>query len=106
MLTKLGYEFEVAENGLEAVNILSNKQDYFDLILMDCQMPEMDGYQATRHVREGNAGKLNQTIPIIALTANAMEGDKEKCLAAGMDGYLSKPIQLAKLKNVLEEYLF
>jgi PAS domain S-box-containing protein len=106
MLTKLGYEFEVAENGLEAVNILSNKQDYFDLILMDCQMPEMDGYEASRHVREGNAGKLNQTIPIIALTANAMEGDKEKCLAAGMDGYLSKPIQLAKLKNVLEEYLF
>ena len=106
MLTKLGYEFEVAENGLEAVNILSNKQDYFDLILMDCQMPEMDGYEASRQVREGDAGKLNQTIPIIALTANAMEGDKEKCLAAGMDGYLSKPIQLAKLKIVLEEYLF
>lgn len=106
MLTKLGYEFEVAENGLEAVNILSNKQDYFDLILMDCQMPEMDGYEASRHVRESNAGELNQTIPIIALTANAMEGDKEKCLAAGMDSYLSKPIQLAKLKNVLEDYLF
>ncbi|GHB57068.1 hypothetical protein GCM10008107_02460 [Psychrosphaera saromensis] len=106
MLTKLGYEFELAENGLEAVTILSNKQDHFDLILMDCQMPEMDGYQATRHVREDNAGKLNQTIPIIALTANAMEGDKEKCLAAGMDDYLSKPIQLAKLKKILEEYLF
>lgn len=106
MLTKLGYEFELAENGLKAINILNDKPECFDLILMDCQMPEMDGYEATRYVRDNNLGKLKQTIPIIALTANAMEGDKEKCLAAGMDGYLSKPIQLAKLKNVLEDYLF
>jgi len=106
MLTKLGYQYELAENGLQAINILSNSQEHFDLILMDCQMPEMDGYEATKHVRENNAGKVNQTIPIIALTANAMEGDKDKCIAAGMDDYLSKPIQLANLQQKLEEYLY
>jgi PAS domain S-box-containing protein len=106
MLTKLGYQYELAENGLQAINILTNSQEHFDLILMDCQMPEMDGYEATKHVRENNAGKVNQTIPIIALTANAMEGDKDKCIAAGMDDYLSKPIQLANLQQKLEEYLY
>ncbi len=106
MLKKLGYDFELAENGLEAINILTNKPDQFDLILMDCQMPEMDGYEATKHIRENNADKLNQAIPIIALTANAMEGDKEKCIAAGMDDYLSKPIQLNKLKHLLDEFLY
>jgi len=106
MLKKLGYSFELAENGLEAIKILTSKPDYFDLILMDCQMPQMDGYEATKHIRENNADKLNQSIPIIALTANAMEGDKEKCIKAGMDSYLSKPIQLTKLKETLEEFLY
>ena len=106
MLKKLGYSFELAENGLEAIKILTSKPDYFDLILMDCQMPQMDGYEATKHIRDNNADKLNQSIPIIALTANAMEGDKEKCIDAGMDSYLSKPIQLVKLKDTLEEFLY
>lgn len=106
MLKKLGYDFELAENGVQAITSLTNQPGAFDLVLMDCQMPEMDGYEATKHIRDNNAGKVNQSLPIIALTANAMEGDKEKCLEAGMDDYLSKPIQLPMLKSLLEKYLY
>ncbi|NOQ79468.1 MAG: response regulator [Gammaproteobacteria bacterium] len=94
ILKKLGLQAEVAANGVEALSVLNqaSENDPYSLILMDCQMPEMDGYEASRQIRAGKAGDYYKTIPIVALTANAMQGDQEKCLAAGMDDYLSKPI--------------
>jgi PAS domain S-box-containing protein len=102
MLEKRGHRVTVTANGLEAVETLANGN--FDLILMDIQMPEMDGYEATAAIRTRE--KRDGThIPIIALTANAMKGDRERCLAAGMDGYLSKPIVPRELDELLETYL-
>jgi CheY-like chemotaxis protein len=98
MLEKLGHEVVIAENGEEAIEKM--KQGDFDLILMDVQMPIMDGFQATKKIRESEQ-KGNKHIPIIALTAYAMKGDREKCLKAGMDGYLSKPINLKEIKNTI-----
>jgi len=72
---------------------------------MDCQMPEMDGYETTRAIREGQAGETIRDVPIVALTANAMQGDRQKCLAAGMTDYLSKPLEIAALKTVLARYI-
>ena len=96
LVNKLGHQVFVVSNGKEAYQALQRKA--FALVLMDCQMPEMDGYAATRAIREWEGRK--QHIPIIALTANAMSGDREKCLAAGMDDYLTKPIQPEKLRDV------
>ncbi|MCB1019993.1 MAG: response regulator [Acidobacteria bacterium] len=94
MLDRLGHDAGLAVNGREAVE--RSRADHFDLILMDCQMPEMDGFQATRQIRrEGNAA------PIIALTANALEGDRQRCLAAGMNDYLAKPIDLRGLDEAI-----
>jgi CheY-like chemotaxis protein len=102
MLEKRGHRVTVTANGLEAVEALANGN--FDLILMDIQMPEMDGFEATAAIRTRE--KRDGThIPIIALTANAMKGDRERCLAAGMDGYLSKPIVPRELDELLETYL-
>ena len=100
-----GYECTVtpAGNGIEVLQLI--KQRDFDLILMDCQMPEMDGFEATRKTREHqDQNGLNRT-PIIAFTANAMQGDKEKCLAAGMDDYISKPVTANALEKVLTNWL-
>lgn len=105
MLKKLGYEFELAENGLEALDILNKGEYVFDLVLMDCQMPEMDGFEATMSIRSGKAGDGNKYLPIVALTANAMEGDRQKCLDSGMNEYLAKPIQVDKLKGVFEQFI-
>ncbi len=105
MLKKLGYEFELAENGLQALEKLQQTSDNFDLVLMDCQMPEMDGFEATLSIRSGKGGESNKGIPIVALTANAMEGDREKCLDSGMDEYLAKPIQVEKLKEVFKLFI-
>ena len=106
LLKQAGVTFDIAENGLEAIAKLNEKQGRpYALILMDCQMPEMDGYQATQAIRDGKAGEKNNNITIIALTANAMQGDKEKCLAAGMNDYLSKPLDLAALKPKLQQWL-
>jgi PAS domain S-box-containing protein len=104
---KLGLEADLAVNGIEALNILNNTApDHpYTLIFMDCQMPEMDGYETTRQIRQGVAGESYQNITIIAMTANAMSGDREKCLAAGMNDYLTKPIDLETLKNTLEKWL-
>ncbi|WP_210330377.1 response regulator [Aliikangiella sp. G2MR2-5] len=103
MLDELGIKADVAENGVKALETLQHKN--YDLILMDCQMPEMDGYEATKHIREGLAGNNNSDIPIIALTANAMSGDKEKCLSAGMNDYLSKPIDGDELGQRISQLL-
>ena len=98
---------DVVANGHEALDSLTSAPDAdpYTLILMDCQMPEMDGYEASRNIRAGNAGARNQSTPIIAMTANVMKGDREKCLEAGMSDYLSKPIDAKALKNMIEKWL-
>jgi len=102
MLSKLGVTTEVANHGKEALDLLS-KNDY-DLVFMDVQMPEMDGYQATQAIREGLAGEKNKNIVIIAMTAHALEGDRSKCIEAGMNDYISKPIVIERLVEVLEKW--
>jgi CheY-like chemotaxis protein len=97
ILKVIGCRVELAVNGLEALTIF--KQGGCDLILMDCMMPEMDGYTATREIRAYEQAIGAVPIPILALTANAMEGDREKCLAAGMSDYLTKPISIEALRN-------
>jgi two-component system sensor histidine kinase/response regulator len=77
----------------------------YDLVLMDCQMPEMDGYEATRKIRSADPMHLNTEIPIIALTANAMEGDRDRCILAGMNDYLAKPFNPNALVAVLNKWL-
>ena len=105
MLGKLNYKVTLAEDGQHALDILQNvPEGHFSLVLMDCQMPIMDGFDATRAIRSGQAGTKHQDLTIIALTANAMDEDKEQCLASGMDDYLAKPIQLQTLKDKLEQY--
>jgi len=105
MLKKFGCSFSVAENGFEAIKILAEPSTRFDLVLMDCQMPVMDGYEATQEIRAGSAGEDYRELPIIALTANAMQGDREKCLAAGMNDYVTKPIQIDQLNGIFQIYL-
>jgi len=101
LLEKRGHRVMVAANGIEALAAL--KKENFELVLMDVQMPEMDGMEATVAIREAEKGS-GEHVPVIALTAHAMKGDREKCLAAGMDGYLTKPIRPQELDEVLEEY--
>jgi signal transduction histidine kinase/CheY-like chemotaxis protein len=107
ILEKIGLSCDVASNGVDAIRQLqlSDKANPFALILMDCQMPEMDGYEATSSIRSGGAGERYLNTPIIAMTANAMKGDKERCLAAGMNDYLSKPIDAEALKLMLQRWL-
>ncbi len=105
ILQRLGLRVDVADNGLDAISKLTTCSLPYNLIFMDCQMPEMDGYEATQQIREGNAGDENRHIPIIAMTANAMNGDRDKCLKAGMDDYLSKPVILSDLETVLKRWL-
>ncbi|HEX9427412.1 MAG TPA: response regulator, partial [Candidatus Polarisedimenticolia bacterium] len=100
MLHKLGYQADVAANGLEAVEALGRIG--YALVLMDCQMPEMDGFTATRTIRASEAASGRHT-PIVAMTANAMKGDREKCLEAGMDDYLAKPVKSDELRRVLDQ---
>jgi len=104
MLENLQYNFQVAENGKEALNMLIEQPKTFALILMDCQMPVMDGYDATEHIRANENKQFDANITIIAVTANAMSGDKAKCLAAGMDDYLEKPVLLEQLANMLQKW--
>ncbi len=102
VLTKLGYRVDAVGDGVEALNAL-NKMHY-DLILMDCQMPKMDGYAAAERIRQLEK-ESKQHIPIIAMTAHALKGDREKCLLAGMDDYISKPFVIKTLSNMLERWL-
>ncbi|MDP6544447.1 MAG: response regulator [Phycisphaerae bacterium] len=99
---KFGCRADAVANGKEAVESLS-RQDY-DLVLMDCQMPEMDGFDATRSIRNPNSPVRNHDIPIIAMTANAMKGDREKCMAAGMDDYVAKPVRPQELAEAIERH--
>ncbi len=100
---KLGYHADLVTNGREAVESLE-KFDY-DLVLMDCQMPEVDGYEATGTIRDRNSAVRDHNIPIIAMTANAMVGDREKCLEAGMDDYVAKPVNLKELSGAIDRHL-
>lgn len=107
ILKGLEIEVDVANDGLEAVAILTlahTQLTTFDLILMDCQMPNLDGYEATRRIRAGDAGDIFCEIPIAALTANTMNNEREKCIAAGMNEYLTKPININVLKLMLTKY--
>eukprot|EP01112_Ceratiomyxa_fruticulosa_P009595 TRINITY_DN2510_c0_g5_i1.p1 TRINITY_DN2510_c0_g5~~TRINITY_DN2510_c0_g5_i1.p1 ORF type:complete len:859 (+),score=230.35 TRINITY_DN2510_c0_g5_i1:145-2577(+) len=102
LLERLGYKVTLAENGLQAVN--SYDRNTFDVILMDVQMPEMGGFEATGIIRQKEQ-QLGRHTPIIAMTAHALQGDREKCLEAGMDDYLSKPIRAEQLKLLIEKHL-
>jgi len=101
MLQKLGCQVQAVPNGLEALRAVCAGQ--YDLVVMDCMMPEMDGFEATREIRKAEGGE--RRTPIVALTANAMAGDREQCLNAGMDDYLSKPIKLEEIQAVLAKWL-
>jgi CheY-like chemotaxis protein len=99
LLERRGHQVIVACNGCEALAAFEKQS--FDLVLMDVQMPDMDGFEATAVIREREKGS-GLHVPVIALTAHAMKGDREKCLAAGMDGYLTKPIRILELDEILE----
>jgi two-component system, sensor histidine kinase and response regulator len=103
MLEKLGYSAESSENGIQAISELS--ENAYDLVFMDIQMPEMDGLRATEIIRDPDSGVLNHDIPVIAMTAHAMEGDKEKAIAAGMDDYITKPIQMDIISERIKYFL-
>jgi len=101
LLRKLGCEVDVASNGMEALARWNERP--YDAIFMDCQMPGLDGYQATRQIRA--AGRRGREIPIIAITASSMVGDRERCLAAGMTDYISKPLDPRDLRRILSAVL-
>jgi CheY-like chemotaxis protein len=101
MLAKAGHRVHEVENGAKAVAFLA--ENHVDCVLMDIQMPRMDGVEATRRIRAGEAGEAARAVPVIALTAHAMKGDREEFLAAGMDGYLAKPVDMGELARILGE---
>jgi signal transduction histidine kinase/DNA-binding response OmpR family regulator len=103
ILKRFGYNADVASNGKEAVKVL--RMIPYDIVLMDCQMPEMDGYEATGEIRNPESKVLDHKVPVIALTAHAMKGDREKCLEAGMDDYLCKPVNPQELCGMLEKWI-
>jgi signal transduction histidine kinase/ActR/RegA family two-component response regulator len=103
LLEKYGYSVDVANNGLEALKLL--EENDYSLVLMDCMMPVMTGYEATAVIRALDSRVINHSIPILALTANAMREDRDRCLAAGMDDYLAKPIEFADLLAMLEKWM-
>ncbi len=103
MLVGLGLDAAIADNGREALRALED--NIYDLVLMDCQMPEMDGYEATRVIRAREQTQQQPRLPILALTAHAMVGDRERCLEAGMDDYVTKPFRYEDIKALLERWL-
>ena len=103
LLRKFGFAVTVADNGAIAVEHLQRQT--FDVVLMDVQMPEMDGLEATRFIRGPNSDVLDPKVTIIAVTANAMAGDREMCLDAGMDDYLAKPVKRSDLNDILAKWL-
>lgn len=106
LLEEFGLRADLAENGEEALErLVDATEDVYQLIFMDCQMPKMDGYEATRHIRADAQLATYQDCPIIAMTANAMKGDKENCLAAGMSDYMTKPVDPSELSRKLKKWL-
>ncbi|HPT38439.1 MAG TPA: ATP-binding protein, partial [Methanothrix sp.] len=103
MLKKMGLSAQIVSNGQQAVDAV--RRMHFDLVLMDCQMPEMDGFEATRKIRQFGPDSLNLRIPIIAMTALAMQGDRERCIEAGMDDFIAKPVKQMDLAYVLTRWL-
>ncbi len=101
ILRKLGHRVDTALDGREALAALGKKS--YDAVLMDIQMPGMDGLEATRTIRSPDSGVLDHEVPIVAMTAHALEGNREQCMAAGMDGYLAKPISIASLHEAIEK---
>lgn len=101
MLRQIGCHTEIAEDGRAGLRAF--QEGTYDLVLMDCQMPTMDGFAATRAIREWEQRMGKSATPIIALTANALKDDRERCLAAGMNAYLSKPLSIQKLKNIMAD---
>ena len=102
ILEGLGFRADVVANGMEALSALASIP--YDLVLMDVQMPEMDGFEATCLIRDPKSDVRNHDIPIIAMTAHAMKGDREKCLEVGMNDYISKPVTPAALDKILQKY--
>ena len=103
LLERMGHHVDVAVNGQEALNLLANGG--FDLVLMDCQMPVMDGFQAVGGIRSGEIARIDPGVPVIAMTAGALDSDRDNALAAGMDDYLAKPIDLKKFEACLQRWL-
>jgi two-component system, sensor histidine kinase len=103
MLQRFGVTVDTASDGEQAFRLHAGQQ--YDVILMDCQMPTMDGFETTRRLRKKEEQEQARHTPIIALTANAMEGDRERCIAAGMDDYLAKPINREALVRCLQRWL-
>jgi CheY-like chemotaxis protein len=103
MLAKLGHQTDVAKNGREAIEMLSKFA--YGLVLMDCQMPEMDGFEATRAIRDRASSVIDHDIPVIAMTANAFPEDRARALASGMNDFLAKPVDRSVLANMLEKWL-
>ena len=103
MLKRIGHCGDVVANGLEAIRALT--QIPYDAVLMDVQMPEMDGLEAARRIRDPKTGVQDRHVPIIGMTAHTMKGDQDKCLAAGVDDYIAKPVQFDELVSVLQRWL-
>ncbi len=103
LIERMGAVVTIADSGAAALALLAAHR--FDVVLMDCQMPVLDGYEATRQIRAGAAGAQASSIPIVALTAHALSGDRERCLAVGMNDYLTKPINAVALQSLLEQLL-
>ncbi|OGV48599.1 MAG: hypothetical protein A2017_21045 [Lentisphaerae bacterium GWF2_44_16] len=104
ILKNLGYKADAVANGQEALDSLTSIP--YDVVLMDCQMPEMDGYEASRLIRDAASGVLNPNVPIIAMTANALSGDRKKCIDAGMNDYISKPVQAREMDETIFRWAF
>ncbi|MCB1644216.1 MAG: response regulator, partial [Pseudomonadales bacterium] len=105
MLKKLGLSFDLVNNGARALDAVSSNPDKYDLILMDCEMPEMDGYEASLRIRQFEEDNRLKPLPILALTAHVLDSHREKVIEKGMNDHISKPVSLEMLKIKLEEYL-